>query len=283
MAYIGEDYKLIQKGHFNIFAALLNWIYVIYRKMYLVGIIGLITAGFFIVKLKKYLPIYIIIIVLLLGFLFNKLYIALAKWKINRIEKKYEGSDDSILEEIMEEKGGVNFVSAIIIYFIFIIVVIGFMFPLHFNKNNNTKYWKENSENKANCISLIKELNTELQKNETHVVVEASCKLIKTTTTDYEIYLKDISSTTPNYYYYLISNTYLTKKNDTLGIPELEEKEMNNTITPEEKTSLIEKKSLKDNHQKIYESAKKEDKLIKTKKNTSEKKNYIFSQEEIER
>lgn len=283
-AYIGEDYRVIKKSYFNIFAALLNWVYLLYRKMYITGILGLVTAGICIVYFKKIFPIYIVIVILLLGIFFNKIYITIAKGKIKKLEKKYEGSDDSSLEEIMEEKGGVNFVPAIIIYFIFILVVIVCMFPIHINKNNDTKFWKENSENKANCTYLVKETYKQLQKTgDSHNISEAACKIIKTTTTDYEVYLKDIYANVPNYYYYLISDSHITKKNDTKGIAALEEKDINNTITPEEKNKLIEMKNMKSNYQKIYEAAKKEDRLIRDKKNTKEKSNYIISQEILNR
>ena len=43
-AYIGEDYKMIKKSPFNIYAFLLNWMYVLYRKLYITGIIGLSIA-----------------------------------------------------------------------------------------------------------------------------------------------------------------------------------------------------------------------------------------------
>lgn len=281
-AYIGEDYNLIKNGIFNIFAALLNWMYLLYRKMYILGILGLVTTGFFIIKLKKYLPIYIIIVAIVIGLIFNKIYIVLAKRKIKKLEEKYEGSDDTTLEEIMEEKGGVNFVPAIIIYFIFIIVIVISMFPNRINKSNNIKFLTENSENKANCTYLVKESYKQLQaEKDSYHISEAACKLIKTTTTDYDIYLKDISLNVNNYYYYKVRDSHIDKQIDTTTIKELKEKSINNTITEEEKAKLIEMQNVKNNYQKIYDEAKKEDKLIREEKNTTEKKNYIFSQEEI--
>ena len=44
-AFIGEDYKSIKKIPFNLFAFLLNWGYVLYRKLYITGVIGLIVTG----------------------------------------------------------------------------------------------------------------------------------------------------------------------------------------------------------------------------------------------
>ena len=44
-AFIGEDYKPIKKIPFNIFAFLLNWSYLLYRKLYITGILGLVVTG----------------------------------------------------------------------------------------------------------------------------------------------------------------------------------------------------------------------------------------------
>ena len=55
-AYIGEDYQKIRFKKFNILAALLNWAYVIYRKLYITGIIGLIITEIVVLKYQKIVP-----------------------------------------------------------------------------------------------------------------------------------------------------------------------------------------------------------------------------------
>ena len=44
-AFIGEDYKWIIRRPLNIYALLLSWVYFIYRKMYITGVLGLILTG----------------------------------------------------------------------------------------------------------------------------------------------------------------------------------------------------------------------------------------------
>ena len=76
VAYIGEDYKWIAKRPFNIYALLFSWIYFLYRKLYLIGIIGLVVTGIVI----KFLPFLLIPCVILsmvgCGLFFNKIYLA---------------------------------------------------------------------------------------------------------------------------------------------------------------------------------------------------------------
>lgn len=280
-AYIGEDYDIIKNSFFNIYAAIFNWIYVIYRKMYIIGIVGLIISGFVIVKFTKIILIYYIALFLLFGFLFNKFYQIIVEQKINIIKKKYDGSDTYTMRNIIEEKGGVNSLWAIVIYFIFLIIVIINFFTFKYNNEHNTKYWKENSENRANCISFVHKAYEDL-KNQTdsYNISEATCKVSKSTTTNYDIYLKDISANNL-YYYYQITNGYVTYKSNSKNRAILEEKQNNNTITEEEKNALNEAKLLKIRYNKIYDSSKKEDQLIKKKENKEEKVNFVFSQNEV--
>lgn len=283
-AYIGEDYKLIKKGIFNIYAAFFNWTYLLYRKMYISGIIGLLISGIIIILLGKSFYIYLIIIFFIFGFTFNKIYLLILKKKIEKIQDHYQGSDNYTLEQIMKEKGGVNFLPAVIIYALFIVLLLANTVRIRYNSTHNTKYWKENSENQANCLSLVHKTYKELQKEENvNMISEAACQINKTTVAEYEIYLKDISTSNNVYYYYSISDGYIIHTNDTKNKGQLELKNANGTITEEEKLVLERQKSIINKYNEIYQSSKEEEDLIKQKKNTKEKKNYIFSQEEVNR
>ena len=283
-AYIGEDYNLIKKGIFNIYAALLNWMYVLYRKMYITGIIGLIITGIILVVFPKIFIIYAIITMILLGFTFNKIYLKFISWKIGRNLERYKGSDNFTMENIMGERGGVKILPAIIIYFIFLVVLILNLFTFHYNKEHNTKFWKENSENKANCLSFTHKAYNEMNSRVSSTqVIEAGCKIIKNTTTNYEIFLKDISKNRNIYYYYQISNGYMEYKKSTENLQGLQQKNNSNNITIEEQKELLEEKSVEDSYLLVYKNAKAEDTLIKEGKNTKEKKHFIFSEDEVKR
>ena len=143
-AYIGEDYKMIKKSPFNIYAFLLNWMYVLYRKLYITGIIGLSIALLIALFYTRFILYYLIGSMVILGFIFNPYYIFIIKQRIKRLEIKYEGSDAYTFTEICEEKGGVNGTIALIIYFIFLVIIFFCLVRVNYNKDHNTKFWKEN-------------------------------------------------------------------------------------------------------------------------------------------
>ena len=281
--FIGEDYKLIKKSPFNIYACILNWMYVLYRKMYLIGILGLILTGFVLIKFPQYFLVYAIIAMIVLGFAFNKLYIFISKIKVDRIVNKSNDEDRFNLKKICEKKGGVNILFALIIYFIFLVLVIIYMYNIHIvQPPKNIKFFKENSENKANCISMAKtayrnSVNKELQLS----IKEAVCK--KKENGEFEFFLKYSKDNNNYYYYYETDKNTFRFKNSTLDIELLEEKKANNTINDYEIEELKEKLELEGMYNSIEKSAKEEDKLIEEEKNESEKKNYIITKEEITR
>ena len=64
-AYIGEDYNIVRKSLFNIWALIFNWMYFLYRKLYITGIIGLVITYFVVIFLRNYAWIYFIIVSIL--------------------------------------------------------------------------------------------------------------------------------------------------------------------------------------------------------------------------
>ena len=280
--YIGEDYKLIKKSPFNIYACILNWMYVLYRKMYLFGIIGLIITGFILVEFPKYFIIYAVVTMLLLGFIFNKLYIFSSKNKVNRIVNKSSEDDRFNLKKICAKKGGVNILRALIIYGLFLVIVIAYMFRIRIVEPTYTKFYKENSENKANCISMIKTAyKNAIDKNKELTIKEATCQ--KQEDGEFKFFLDDLKNNNDYYYYYDTSKGFLRYRNDTFDIDLLEEKKANNTITNYEIEILNEKNQIEEIYKSISKKSKEEDKLIEEEKNEEEKKNYIITKEEITR
>ena len=122
-AYIGEDYEKIRFKNFNPLAAILNWAYVLYRKLYITGIAGLLITEIVILKFPKLAIFYAILVILLIGFGFNKYYLFISKMVIKNQQKKFEGSDDYSMQKILSRKGGVNVIFTLIIYLIFLIIL----------------------------------------------------------------------------------------------------------------------------------------------------------------
>ena len=72
-------------------------------------------------------------------------------------------------------------------------------------------------------------------------------------------------------------------KGSTEYLKELQEKLTNKTITTEEETFLNSSQNIENKYKTISKSSKTEDELIKNKKSTSEKLNYIIKEEDFKR
>ena len=281
-AFIGDDYKAIKNSKFNIWAFLLSWVYFIYRKLLIIGSVGLLIAGLIIVFIRSLLIVYLIISMIACGFAFNPIYINIAKKKIEKMINDNPDEDRYTLSNLAMEKGGESIIYALVFYAIFLIIIFFALVPFNINKNHNTNYWKENSENQANCISLIKTAyNTIEEEADLGDITEAACKVEKTTEKNYEVYLKTVKDDNTIYSYYKTENKYLRFINNTERYIELEKSNANGTITEADKELYNIIKSIESNYQDIFNQSKKEVQLIADKENTSERTNYIFTREEI--
>ena len=208
---------------FNIYAFLLNWGYVLYRKLYITGSIGLLLTAIIITFFKSILIIYIVGTMLILGLFFNNYYIFVSKRKIEKLKGEYDGTDKFTLSNMCEERGGVNVVLALLFYFIFILFVIFSNISINYNGNHNTKYWEENSENRATCISLIKQIYNDKDMFNTNGSIQgATCKIIKTGSPEYNVYLKSKTRKGMIFSYYQTEAGNIVYKNNTTEISELE-------------------------------------------------------------
>ena len=281
-AYIGEDYKSIKKIPFNIYAFFLNWSYLLYRKLYVTGILGLIVTAIVAIFFKEKLLTYLIIVMIVLGIGFNFYYVFVAKRKVEYYKKKYQDTDKFGLMNICEEKGGVNLWFALAAYLIFLLVIFFSYVDINFNKNHNTNFFKENSENKATCSSIIKVGYESLEEYKVPgTVEEAVCKVSKANFVEYDVYIKTKKDGKTYYAYYHAEDDNVIYKRNTNEISMLELKKANDDITEEEQALLNLLKQIENNYSDISKQAKIEDELIQKKKNKSEKLNYVFSKEEI--
>lgn len=280
--FIGEDYKTIKNKKFNIWAFLLSWIYFIYRKLFITGSIGLLLTALVLLFIRNFLIVFLIISMIACGFAFNPVYIVIAKKKIEKMIEDNPEEDRYTLSNLAMEKGRVSLILALVFYVIFLVIIFFAMVPFNINRTHNTNYWKENSENQANCISLIKTAyNAIEEESDLGDVSEAACKVVKTTEKNYEIYLKTVKDNKFIYSYYKTENNYLKFVNNTERYNELEKNNANGTITEVDKELYNTIKIIESNYQDIFNQSKKEVDLIVEKKNTSERTNYIFSREEI--
>ena len=281
-AFVGEDYKWVIRRPINIYALLLSWIYFLYRKMYIMGIIGLTITGVIIRIYPNLLIYYVPIVMILSGLLFNPIYRLVAKIRIIFIKKKSDNQDDYSLEQLCQKYGGVTVIKPLIIFLIFILIMIRTYYVFYIN-NENRKFWEENSQNKANCQSIsssyykyIKEENIEGD------LVDIVCSINKNgTKKEYNIYIKLQNNTNTKYLCVRNDNSSLIIEGAKGNLEQLQQKTLNRTITQEENAIYAKLNDIKNNYTKYYNESKEEDKLIKTRKNKSEKLNYIFEKDEI--
>ena len=127
ITFIGINYDKITTKKFSISAMFLSWMYMLYRKMYIPSIIGMIVIRILALILE---PIYTIIILsfcVVLGLNFNKWYVAYSKKQVDKIKTNNPNANEMELINICKKKGGTNIGVAILIYIIF--MISGFIFP----------------------------------------------------------------------------------------------------------------------------------------------------------
>ena len=283
-SYIGEDYNIIKNKNFNIYAFLLSWAYVLYRKLYLTGIIGLFIIIPLLLKSNVLAIVYLIISMVLLGLFFNKYYLFVAKKKIERLIATSDDTDRFKMVNICGKKGGVSIVKALIVYLLFLVLLVAIMSTHRFKKTYSPNFFAENSENRANCLSLVKSAYKNKEELKIGEILEGACQIDSSgSTKEYNIYLKTEYESIMIYTFFTTEGDYLVYKNNTKSMNELMAKKTNRTITDEETLLLKEKQKIESTYKDIYDKSIEEDKLIDKNINNSEKLNYIYSDEEITR
>ena len=279
-AYIGEDYKWIMKRPFNIYALLLSWMYFIYRKLYIIGILGLALSGIILRFAPSLIIPYIIISMIGSGILFNKIYIKQIEKRVNKIIDENNMTDNFTVEEICKKKGGVNVIIALIIFFIFLCITILSYISIN-ESEENPKFWEEDSTNKANCIKITKNAKTIMEDNDlSGEITEAICEVKEK---KYDIYLKVKKDNAEEILYFKDEGDVLTLLGNTENIEELEKRQEDDNLKEEEKEFLEVSQNLNKKYKTMESDAKREDQLVENRQNTKEKKEFIITNEEITR
>lgn len=282
-AYIGEDYKIVVEKKINIYALLLSWIYFLYRKLYIIGVIGLIITGLVIRLIPQHIIIYTVITMVLSGLLFNPIYKFIAKKRVLFIKKKNSYEDDFTIEKLCKKYGGVTFIVPIVTYLIFLVVMILSMYNLIF-PSKQSKYFEENSENEATCTSLVKRIYSSRETLKINgTIKEGVCNVVTGVKKDYNVFIKVEKDGKEYYQFYKTDNNYLSLKGSTEYLKELRDKLINKTITEEEENFLNASQNIENKYKTISKASKSEDELIKNKRASSEKLNYIINEEDFKR
>ena len=174
MAFIGKNYVKISKEKFSKPAFLLTWIYLFYRKRYLLATIELIiTILLFILSLYNklignILGIYILIIAIIQGFLFNKIYIKKVTKKTKRMKDKKSKLTSEEFIKLCQKRGGTNLFFTIIIIVIFaisIFILVNIKLPtIALPKQKTKKVDLKYQENKELCTTYAKSIYNSYSK-----------------------------------------------------------------------------------------------------------------------
>lgn len=278
-AYFNADYKNVMTGGFNLYALLFSWIYFIYKKMYLIGITGLLIATILVLFQKVILIIYAVLSMILSGIFFNKIYKYFASKKIDKILAA--NNNPHTILKLVKKAGRENIILTLGIYFIFLVAVV----VLYINADNflaiNDKFWKDNSSNKATCLSMINTAKSISNTNAVAFIIEAECVVVDRQTERFEVYLKFDKGNQYVIEKYKTENQkmYFEGSNDLLK--EYENKK--NTLNDSEKKYYEEMLKLDKKYNEINKIAKQEEELIKKGANKAPRNNFIFTNEEVNR
>ena len=120
--YLKTEYENVTTGSFSLYAMIFSWIYFIYKKMYLIGIVGLMIAGVLVIYQRVILIIYAILSMILSGIFFNKIFNHVVTKKVDKIVSS-NNNQQKVLK-LIKIASADNIVLTLGIYFIFLVIVI---------------------------------------------------------------------------------------------------------------------------------------------------------------
>lgn len=277
--YLGSDYKNVSSGGFNLYALLFSWIYFINKKMYLIGIIGLVIAGVLVIYQRIALIVFAILSMIFSGIFFNKIYLSTVTKKVDKIISLSDNPHEIL--KLVKKAGKDNVFLTLGIYLVFLVIIVTLYTVFDGKIGITDKFWQDNSNNKATCLSIAKAAKKISPVNSVGFLIGAECVVIDTNTEQYEMYLKFDKGNQ------FVVERYLTKDsrvNFVEGTNELKEYQKNlNKLNDTEKANYDKMIALERKYKQIEQSAELEDDLIKRGKNISPKKYFVLTEEEVNR
>ena len=284
-AFIGEDYKWIVNKPLNIYALLFSWMYFVYRKLYIIGILGLVLVGVIVRYVPVIAPVIIILSMVLSAVIFNPIYLAVVKIRVQRLIDKYGDETDNFILDKCIQQGGVNTPRALLVFLIFLVALFFTYYSINFG-GKKTKFFEENSENEANCLYISKEtFNFLVNKQEKEMIDasldEAGCHVNISDNNSYDIYLKIKYSDGFRYVYFVDDDKNLTIEADTNYIEKLKEAKEAGPLDKEDEVILEKSQNLNLTFNELKLKAKSEEDAAKKNKLTSQRTNFIFGKDDI--
>lgn len=117
--YIQKNYNKFMKRKFNLSAFFFGSSYMLFRKMYIEGIIlsiVLTSAYYLLMILNPFIPLVLnLLISIIFCFIFNKIYVNNVRKKIDKMKSKNKTISANELKKLCKKKGGTNLIVAIIL------------------------------------------------------------------------------------------------------------------------------------------------------------------------
>lgn len=221
-SYIGANAKKIKKGGTSWSCLFIGILYVLYRKMWLLGFIWWvisIISNIFLPSVASYISLFLDVAI---SMEFKKWYLKHAEEQVDKIKTENPGKSKEELMKICKKKGGVTLIPDIIyIIYVILLIIVG-MGVLVEDEENQTDYSNTSSneaiamENLDITIPDIFVLNNNLSTDyyKSYSTTNADCSLtVSTDQADY--YDNDVKKYLEADIYYSPDNTYsgISEKN----------------------------------------------------------------------
>lgn len=115
ISFIGENASKIMNKKFSVSAFFFSFIYMLYRKIYFPAIILSILTGILASFLGTLSSIFTLAVCIVIGFIFNKIYLKYAKKRINEVKIKNPNLDENSLIKICKVEGGTSILGPILV------------------------------------------------------------------------------------------------------------------------------------------------------------------------
>lgn len=122
-AYIGKNADKLKTGNFSASTFIFGYLYVLYRKMWLLGFIWVaasIVANMFLPSIAKYVVYFINIVI---SIQFKKIYLKHVKEQIDKIKIENPGKTNEQLMMLCSQKGGTTLVPVILVIILYAILI----------------------------------------------------------------------------------------------------------------------------------------------------------------
>lgn len=262
MAYVGRNYVKISKKNFSFSAFLFNWYYLLYRKKYLIAVLGMLLIIVLTIlsntlPVMKYIIVAITVVVsTILGVFFNSRYIKFINKKTKILKEKNSNLDVETFLKLCQRKGGTSLFSSTIIYTLFLIVMILISNLSIFRTIPRTKSEKEEKPDVE-----VKVIDREYQKKKSQCKSYAQAVYQSYSEANLEIeyigcnmgkekYVILKTASKDNQVSYIAKYEINLKKeelkllNTTLNLDTLRQKQQSKNLTSEETNELTEKETI---------------------------------------